>query len=481
MQQLPDELLEQILLHLRPSHSHPYWKHRHDENKVLASTLAAVCQASKTCSRIATPMLYRTVDLFYRREDVNVGRGKGNSQEVGLIPLLRTCLCRRDLAMLIKELRFRARGDEIVRKDRKSRKERILPSEYYEQVLQSLSISVDLRLTLLRDLDYDLDDAALAILFCLLQNLESLQYTSGRSHQLMLAKRTLLELAENGSQYPFRKLQTLAVYPSDTHQRREATYWSTIRPFLYCPALRIVKASAYRAGPEAHDQFVLNNITRLQLDQPQFPHDGGAEALFLCFPHLKHLQLSVIARRASKYRLGVPGGLAAIASALRSHGSALESLLIVVSNTTAEFSFVEDLQWNNSLVPKASLGDLSSLTRLRELTTTMMALLQDERGGASEDDSLNEDTRLLARLPTSLERLRIVEVHEVGPDGVQPEGTAHEEYRRRLPGEILQLCCEDGLKRLQRIEVDGWSTLEGDIGGMGWTKEERGSSIVLTR
>lgn len=497
MLQFPEELLEAICSCFQPSLQEPYWNSGHDENKALASTLAAICRVNKACSRIATPLLYHTVDLFYRRSNMNAGSARPSAHEATLVPLLRTCLIRRDLALQIKRLRVDACGGQITRKGRKSRAERILPSEHYEPVLQDLSISTDLRLTLLSGLERDLEDASLSILFCLCQSLESLEYTPGRDGHHVLVGRTLLELGRKGFQYPFRRLRTLAFHPSDATQTKEFTYWADVTPFLHGSSVQTVKAFSFRAFPISHDKILVHTVTRLQLHQAQFQYSGAAEALFQCHPHLRHLQLTMTAARDDQYRLSIPSGLAAIANALRSHGSALESLLVVVSNTTMDSSYtilniIENMLSGDRLAEKASLGDLRSLTKLRELTTTGMALLQDESDGALEDDgedaglSFSGSQKLHARLPTSLDTLRIVQSPEdlgrVGSaDERDPESAYQADYWELLHEEILQVCCSGGRERLRLIEVEGSPTFEGDLDSIGWAIEKKGRSIVLTR
>lgn len=487
MEQLPEELLEQVLTHLQPSLEKPYWISRHEENKGLSGTLATFCQVSKTCSRVATPMLYDTIELFYHRDEREDGSKKYSGYETNLLPLLRTCLCKPDLALQIKKLRVRARGSHAVKAARKSRSHRILPSGYYEPVLQDFSISTDLRLMLLSGLDRDLEDASLAILFYLCQSLHTREYTPGRDGHLVLVKRTMLELAKKGFQYPLHRLHTFAIYPPDGSWSGESTYSTDGAPFLYGSSLRTVKAFAYRGMPVHPDSMVPNSVTRLQLHQPQFITTTDAEALFTCFPSLRDLHLSMISAPDDEYRTTVASGLNCVADALRSHGASLESLTIIVSNTILNHMCIvdEDFSWDGDAVRKlkASLGDLRSLTRLRGLTTTGMALLQHQHGrGFVFKDG---DARVRARLPPSLEMLRIVRPREdsehVGPEGEGTKGAHHEQYRELLRDEILQLCCADGFERLRCIEVEGFSTLEGDADNVGWAMEDKGNSIVLTR
>lgn len=194
MMQFPEEILEAILSHLRPTLREAYGPDSDDEDGVLYRTLASICRVGRAWLRIATPLLYHTIKLpGPRRTRPRGSEGDGNQCRMMLL-LLRTCLRRRDPALLVRDLKVDTgpfESADAVRRTRRRKTNPTLPHGSYETFLQDMPSSPDLRLTLLFGLEKDFQDCGLAILLVLCRNLATIEYASRPPLRIPVTRRTL--------------------------------------------------------------------------------------------------------------------------------------------------------------------------------------------------------------------------------------------------------------------------------------------------
>lgn len=469
MAQLPEELLEAIFTNLQPNPSEQYWTTISDENRACYATLAAICRATKAYSRIAALMLYHSVELASSITERPKTGQQASSTEPRLLILLKTCLRRPDFALQIQRLKVQA---PTVRRNPLSQwqnsKHHPLISESYDTLFEHIPLCNDLRLTLLNALGRDSEDAGLAILLFLAKNLEHLEYTVG----FPFTKRCILEVNERQLPHTLPSLHTLAVSSASTPLRL-----SHIEPFFCIPTLRTVKAYGFHASTNWNPTYpCCESVQRLQIHQGGFDAQG-LEQLFRCFPNLQELEVEVIGTtlhgRHGHITTLSPG---IVSEMLRQYPMKLEKLHLVVRNTREE-QMAPHCAHSGRLAP---LGDTRSLERLRELTTSVYALVGNEGPYFPSRSSLP----LVETLPSSLEVLRVVEncQHLDGTVAKESDDADLEACLRFLHKRVSQLCEDARFERLSRVELlDSAAPAEHGVWAQDWTTVYGETQTVLTR
>lgn len=64
MYHLPEEILPPIISHLQPTLPEPHWLPCSKDNRIIYNTLAPLSRVNKACHRLATPLFYRTVEVY---------------------------------------------------------------------------------------------------------------------------------------------------------------------------------------------------------------------------------------------------------------------------------------------------------------------------------------------------------------------------------------------------------------------------------
>lgn len=485
MAYLPEELLQNTFRNLQPTLPEAYWEAVYPENNICYNTFAAICRVSRACSRIATPLLYRAIDLSRSPEDAYYTSSRSIwFRLVTTFKLLRTFLQRPELVLEIRALRTRQSYPRLSAKgtpppEGPNHKQTLgLPHGPYEPVLQDMLISTDLRLALLRGVQSLYGDALLAVLVFIAPNIEHLQDAPASQ----FFARTQQELAASKLQRPF-KLHTLDLRGGDAPNAwRTPLYPKHLHRWFRClPMLHTVRLFNLHVDRVMNERCA--SVVRVELFQGGCS-DRSMACLLQCFPNLRELSITLIGISLRRYQnqdavfFPCPSRLA---DALCEHSQRLEKLHCVVSRTGA------NMKNNRSLceVLPRPIGDLRPLSQLRELTVTGSALL-------GEDSIYSVPFRgprtLVLTLPPSLEKFRIVEdAQALGmqwPHEELDRPKPHLQYRRweLLHEQVWNFCLDERFESLRCVELDPCDeAYEGGFVCSGWQTVCKNGKAILTR
>ncbi|KAK4620549.1 uncharacterized protein CLAFUR5_10534 [Fulvia fulva] len=343
---LPEDLLQNIFIYLQPELVESYIGPCSRANRPLFSSLANVCRASKTCYRLASPLLYDTIEIYgtrnYRGSQPAVSGfrppPKSSGSRSSNLPPLRQVLRRRG-----KNTDDPKRPGEV---DLQTR-------EVFDHAIGRLDISQQLQSSLQDGLSHGLEDAMLAVFLALCPEVEHLEmiavFSLSDTLTMALANELIANEIHGHTQgRPFGRLQSLASSePQDT-----AT-----------------------DNPPPHNVSPL--LTRLYIDRGVLD-DAGLELLFKLFPSVRELSYSegdMIEWMFEAERIG---------DGLRRHGTGQEKLKLDQMELMLGY-----------------LGDPSSLSKLMHFSVDVSILL----GGFDDesDTQWEQAPQLLDILPASLQ------------------------------------------------------------------------------
>lgn len=247
MSEYPEEVLALIFSFLRPqlnvqhgfgiieSGGYPV------DAKVQRNALATICCASKACYRLASPLLYHTIQL----QD-------GGPQ---IKPLMRTLLRKPELAKEIVELRVgtweKAEDGQPELRIDPTADSGIATSA--ETITQSFHMSPELEKNVLSDLGYGGEDGALTILLAISANLEVLDMAAVYQLRGTLVMRFIEDVLgkglPNSHGYGLQDSNSTQVPPLSRLREFRADHWDTEGATVLAklwPALRLPSVHTFR-------------------------------------------------------------------------------------------------------------------------------------------------------------------------------------------------------------------------------------------
>ncbi|EME41893.1 hypothetical protein DOTSEDRAFT_37198 [Dothistroma septosporum NZE10] len=415
---LPEELLHSIFSHLQPKLAEPYEGPCSKANRLLCSTLVNVCRVNKTCYRLASPLLYETIEIYgpknYRRSRPALSGYPSN-----LLPLVRTLCGNAVLAKQVKQIKIEQfehtppdasqqlldQFHDFFRKP-KSDRSKVRPRKsntrdgpakvddetraIIERAIEPFGLSPDLRDDLQDGLYHGLEDAMLAVVLPLCTQIVHLEFMAifGLSDTLTMAVvdelATKYEAPILSEGRPFEKLHSLAVRNEIAPRLDFGFCLDEITPLLKAPNLRTLRGYCLQCvsctgnPPPAN---VSPTLTRFQIDRGVLD-DAGVELAFQFFPGLR--EISYTEGDMIEWNFNAES----FGDQLRNHGANLERLIL-----------------DQVEVGQECLGDLSSLQKLTHFSVDVSILLG---GNDDETDTQWDDiAQMVDKLPVSLNFLAL--------------------------------------------------------------------------
>ncbi|KAF2170597.1 hypothetical protein M409DRAFT_19414 [Zasmidium cellare ATCC 36951] len=417
MKQLPEELLQLICENLCPW---GYTSCREIDNTLLA-TLRSLSLANKALRRIAQPVMLQTLNFEKRRW----------SQ---VRSLLRLVSKQPHLARFVREITVPDWLSYEEEEDEKHSSLSATEAHVIQGLAKGLPASQELRHRLHADLVAGSKDAEFTMLLSLCSKLEYLHAKLPGPLDNYWIQHFLAQAAESAAANlgfaGFRCLRHVELNTSESG----GLELITITPLLCLPALR--KLSCWVLNCDEHEiPAIRSPIKSLQLRQALLEEEGLGKLLAVC-PDVNDLQIewgfSFISLLGDYDRWG---------GVLRKFGAKLVSLSIDISDCEED----EDL-------PIGTIGDLSSLSRLKTLTLPFDSLCDSEL-------SVGDQLPLPDLLPPSLKTLYVW-----SSDTLNTRAKMKAYYDLQLTG----LIHDTRFQALDKITLDRVPMLKIDLKGTDW-------------
>ncbi|KXL50384.1 hypothetical protein M433DRAFT_151233 [Acidomyces richmondensis BFW] len=435
MVQLPEEILPLIFSHFRIT-ADP--KFRRD-NGTKIKTLVNLSLASKTFNRVASCILYSTLDL---------------QDHAQLRMALKTLLCRPKTAILVQNLHLSAWE---TKSDLEMRNEPSVPAEDHlrEQMrnaTNSILLPESLRKQLRDGICEGVPDAEVALLLCLCTNLRFLHFITPMSISASLAMKVFQGKSEDQTVQEERLLAHLYEVSVEHWDTEGSTNLAEITCLLQHPTLEIFRGQKLACTEETifppHFCF---SIKRMYLEW-SLVDASGLEKLLMACPNLETLSI---------HWGGATIGLSRIeygrmSQSLRNHGEALKTLRLRPENAES---------FDSNLDTESPLGSLKDLKSLRLLAVPANALLGDANRRQLQPKWLVET------LPENLKTLRITDADD---DDDEVEA---------FDVQLVELLRDQRFKELSTIRVNRSTafTYTEDLEEAGWDEESNKFWVILKR
>ncbi|KAK4496981.1 hypothetical protein PRZ48_011430 [Zasmidium cellare] len=518
MPNIPEEILQQIFSYLQPELSDEYWRGCSLENRPKYTTLAAICRASKTCHRLATPILYHTIEIYgpnnYRQMHDKLDL---SGLPANIKPLLRTLMSNSSLAVEVKEIKIeqfeicppyalesKKNKEESARKafemfhgnwlcnddtakpvDQSLRPRFPLdvfaPGTLKEEdqdrasvVVRELGLSDGLQLHLEEAIATGLEDGEVAIVLALCSNLEHLELPALFGLRMSLVVAVAEELIDHLAidedldawqpQPPFSKLREL-IFRNEVAPHLDFCTQIDYVGLIRAPALETLKGYGLCVA-SILGQFAppdCSNLTKLELDHG-IVNEWGLDQFLKAFPFLR--ELSWLSIGGSDVLDVHPEETSAC---LRDYGHNLEKLIL-----------------NPEFVGFAPMGPINTLHKLKHFATTKTMLFGevDYRTGDRWDVEMDaEPPQLVDVLPTCLEMLEILHtepehyIHEVGDE----ENLRREDWHQIDVEQVSRLIADPRFGALKTIRLHREFPFNGDLTALGWEEAKTEDFLVLKR
>lgn len=465
----PEELLLLIFTYLQPTLKVKSWKPCSEKVTALCQSLARVCRVNKICRRIATPLLYRDVELPGAADIPDWKRYKCNVKL-----FFRTILEDPSLAQLVRRLKVEYHGSsETSNQICDDRRIDVLRPAVCA-LLRTLPLSDESqnRITMRALVHYD--DAMLAILIPLCSNLDYLDLTIfEHPHNLTGSPlmRTVDEIVNSveGTNY-FSRLETIKLRQSHaapsleeepSFQPSEGFRLIDVNALLRLPALKNVRCRSvggrewipFRDASDLTAPILSSSIVSMHLTSSIVSAKEIAEAL-RALPSLREFKFT---EREASF-LDLDHG--EVFDALRLHGRKLKVLQFHACNVGGP------------------PGDLKPLTRLKELSIAQRSLL-----GSYDPNIAPEDIpELTDVLPEALTKVKIIPFRRSYPLAdffapLQPEDDwdnprhALTDFGKVFDERVVRLCRDAKFEKLGKVTLRRSDDIEAGLVPQGWAPE----------
>lgn len=448
---LPEDLLLLIFENLAPSN----FDDVHGGHATARKTLATVCLVSKPCLRIARPILYRSIDLDFTQDIVNLSKSL-------VLSAANTALV---LHLSVEDWGYwtvqdEGHGETVYRQRPIS--ESLRP--YFEHAIQHYGSSPQEigGQTFLESLMKGSQDAHLALCLIRCNNISTLTLTLLDGFKTTWTYAVLAQAAATShmsavsepneeASRPIRRLTSLAEISTLDFPAKGLSPLTDLDDVLRLKTLSKFQGSQINL---LGSEFLLKRQS-YSLDIVDLNHSivdvPGLRSLLACCPKLSNLSISWATATEEDFELrDLRWDL--IGSALRELGTGLRSLTFDVLDTECYFDC--------DPVFYSPVGDLCALSSLQHLDIPSVALFGMNADDASFEDRIShlEDGILDRTLPQSLIQLRVSHWRALR------RSPLYEEHRRPESIVLRTLRAPDRMAKLKIVKIAGLSMSKGESG-----------------
>lgn len=482
MQPLPEELLSTIFSYLQPKLPEDISACGSQENHRMSKTLAAVCRASKQFQRLATPLLYHTIQL-YGTTDSYEHPPSVSGNRPNIKPLLRTILQNRELAKLVKAVKVEAYECECTYNqfqgpERIHRQPDPSIQQHCAAALEEIRLTEGIAEEVVDGINRGLEEAELALLMGLLSpsietfhSIAVIPFDSAALTSVPWVMSDMADVAEERNLAPpFPKLKEIAFRNENAPDNGQPFDIGFLGPYLILPSIEKVYGFNMTLCGDEWDYPVCpsDSITRVRTHTTEIEENVVEQVL----RKLKGLKEFEVVLEEDLYHPDELPDHGAVGKILRQCGGKLEKLVWDARLSYRDFCRAD-----------LKIGDLSPLSNLRELAISVRSFLGDPEDALVWEYAMQ--SRLVDLLPPSLEILSILDRYPPPQNSVQDREAptcAFESMDRWIRRCLPELVAHPKFMSLRRIELDNLTWLgeleEAEFEGWRITKSEH---MVLHR
>lgn len=435
MVQLPEEILPLIFSHFRIT-ADPRFRR---DDRIKLETLVNLSFASKTFNRVASCILYSTLDV---------------QTHAKLRMAMKTIMRRPNTAKLVQSVHLSAWE---TKSDLEMRNGQPLPAEddlrtQMRDAANSVHLPEDLREQLRDGISEGVPDAEVALLFCLCTNLRLLHFITPMSISASLAMRVLQEKPEDQAGEKERPLGHLHEVNVEHWDTEGSTNLTDIAKLLQQPTLEIFRGQKLACTEETtFPPELCLSLKRIHLNW-SLVDASGLEKLLTACPELETLTIQWGGATVGMSRIEY----GRMSQSLRNHGKGLKTLRLRPENAES---------CDSSFDTASPLGSLRDLKSLRILAVPCNALIGDAAARQLQPQWL-VDT-----LPENLRTLRITDADD------------EDDEAEAFDAQLMELLRDERFKELSTIRVNRSAafTFADDLEEAGWDDDDSNKFWVILK